>query len=128
MYSIHKAIIKKENKYLILLRSPTAKYFPEHWDFSGGQLKPNETNFSCVEREVFEETTLKVKALKVIKFFELDIDNIGEKTHQFSIYSTKVISGKIHLNLEHTAFKWATKEEILKLKIEPFLRYFFNEQ
>ena len=117
MKLVQKAVVKKDNKFLIVLRSPEAKYFPEHWDFPGGKLEPNEKPFVGIEREVVEETALKVKALKVVGVYELDLDNAGKNTHRFTVYSTKIASGDVKLSYEHLKFRWATKEEILQLKI-----------
>ena len=128
MILVQKATIKKDDKFLIVFRSPKAKYYPEHWDFPGGKLEPNEDPFEGVEREVFEETSLKVKALEVLGVYELDSDNCGKNTHRYSVYSTKIISGDVKLSHEHTEFKWATREEILQLKIEPYMRLYFEER
>ncbi len=128
MKLIQKAIVKKNHQFLIVLRSPNAKFFPEHWDFPGGKLESNEEPFAGVEREVNEETSLKVKALKVVGTYEMELGYKGEKIpHRFTIYSTEVISGDVKLSNEHLEYKWATKEEILKLKIEPYIRSFFEE-
>ena len=127
MRLVQKAVIKNGDKFLILLRGPGAKKFPYYWDFPGGKLELNEEPFSGIEREVMEETSLKVKALKVIGIYEFDFENKGEKTHRFTVYSTKIISGNIKISFEHIEFRWATKEEILKLKIEPFMKAYFEE-
>ena len=55
MILVQKAIVKDKNNFLIILRSPSAKFFPEHWDFPGGKLEPNEEPFAGIEREVIEE-------------------------------------------------------------------------
>ena len=127
---VQKAVIKKDNKFLIVLRSPNAKFFPEHWDFPGGKLDLNEEPFAGIEREVLEETTLRVKALEVVGVYELDLINKdGEEVpHRFTVYSTEIISGDVKLGNEHLEFRWAAKEEILKLKIEPYMRLYFSEQ
>ena len=53
---------------------------------------------------------------------------IGVKIpHRLTIYSTKIISGDVKLSHEHLDFKWASKEEILQLKIEPFMKLYFKE-
>ena len=127
MKLIQKAVIKKDNKFLILLRSHKADYFPEYWDFPGGKLEPNEDPFAGIEREVVEETTLNVKALKVIGVYELDLDDAGEDTHRFTVYNIKIISGDVKIGHEHLEFRWTTKEEILQLKIEPFIPLYFKE-
>lgn len=127
MILVQKAVIKKDDKFLIMLRSPEAKNFPEHWDFPGGKLEPNEDPFAGIEREVMEETSLRVKALKVIGIYEFDFKKISKNTHRFTVYSVEIISGDVKLSFEHSGFKWATKEEILKLKIEPFIESYFKE-
>ena len=128
MKLVQKAIIKKGDKYLIGLRAPSAKYFPRFWDLPGGRLEPNEEPFLGIKREVEEETSLDVRPLEVIGVYEFDLDNKGENTHRFTIYSTEIISGEVKLSSEHTEQRWATKEEILGLSnIEPYFIPFFDE-
>lgn len=127
MIQLQKGVIKKGNKFLIVLRAPDSKRFPKHWDFPGGKLEPGEKPTDGLIREVFEETSLKIKPLKLVGVYDLDLDNIGKLTHKFNVYSTEVLSGEVKLSHEHTDFKWATKEEILKLKIEPYMRLFFKD-
>jgi len=127
LVKIQKAVIKKDDKYLIGFRSTNSKYFPLHWDFPGGKLESNEDPFDGIVREVKEETDLDIKPLKAIGVYEFDLDNKGENTHCFTIYSTETISGEVKLSDEHLEQRWATKDEILKLKIEPYFEPFFNE-
>ncbi|MFH1564730.1 MAG: NUDIX hydrolase [bacterium] len=123
-----KAVIKNGDKFLVSLRSPDAKFFPEHWGFAGGKLEEGEDPVDGIEREVFEETTLKVKALEVVGVYELDIAKDGVKIpHRFTLYSTEIISGDVKLNDEHLEFRWAVKEEILKLKTEPYIGLYFKK-
>ena len=125
MKEIQKAVIRKGSMFLILLRSPKAEFFPEHWDFPGGKLEPNEDSFAGIEREILEETGLKVKALGVVGVYELVLKGIS---HRFSVYSTKLTSKEqVQLSHEHLDFKWATKDELLKLKVEPYMRKYFSE-
>jgi len=124
MKTIQKATIKRGGKYLILLRAPNAKFYPEHWDFPGGKLEENEHAHHGIEREILEETNLKVKALRAVATYD---ENDDEGHYHFIIYSTKIISGEIKLSHEHTAFKWATKTEILSLKIQPFITAYFEQ-
>lgn len=125
MYQIPKAVIKRGDKYLIGLRSPNAKYFPLSWDFPGGKLEPGEDPYDGIAREVMEETGLIVKPIKVLGVYEFDLNNIGEKTHRFTIYSTEEVSGEPRLSSEHLEQRWATKEEIMQLSIEPYFKPFF---
>lgn len=127
MKLIQKAVIKKGDKYLVGFRSPRAEYFPLHWDLPGGKLDLNEDPFVGITREVKEETNLDVNPTKVLGVYELDLDNKGENTHRFTIYSVDVISGDLKLSPEHLEQRWATKEEILQLPIEPYFKPFFEE-
>ncbi|KKU81535.1 MAG: MutT related protein [Parcubacteria group bacterium GW2011_GWA2_47_8] len=128
MQIIQKAAIKKDNTFLILLRSPEAKYFPEHWDFPGGKLGANEDQITGIQREVFEETGLKLRDLKVAGVYELDLDKARHITHRFTVYKGSAVNGAVRISSEHSAFRWATKEAILRLPIEPYIRLFFVEQ
>ncbi len=121
-----KAIIKKDDKYLILHRSPKAKVFPNYWDFPGGKLEPGEEPFDGIEREVMEETGIKIKAKKVLGKYEMEYKGDWLK---FVVYQVDVLSElKIELSHEHTEYKWLTKDEILKLKIEPYISMYFDEE
>ncbi len=124
---IQKAVIKDGEKYLILKRSKSAKYFPECWDFPGGKLEPGESGEEGIIREVKEETTLDVEVGEVVFECMLDLHDAGSLTHKFVIYSVLEKVGDVVLSDEHTEFKWVTKEEILSLKREPYFDLFFEE-
>jgi 8-oxo-dGTP diphosphatase len=127
MKLIQKAIIKKGDKFLILLRSSDSEFFPEDWDFPGGKLEFGEDPLIGIEREVVEETDLKIKVLKVVGTYELDSPRDGKKfPHRFTVYSADLISGEVKLSHEHLDFKWVTKEEMLKLKIEPYMKLYIE--
>ena len=128
MQIILKAVIKKDNKFLAVLRSPDAKFFPEYWDFPGGKLDPGEEPDEGVKREVMEETTLEIKPLEVVGTYVMDLEYKGEMIpHKFLVYSADVLSGDVKIGPEHTDFKWLSKEELLKLKVEPFIEMYFEE-
>ncbi len=118
-----KAIIKKDDKYLILLRSDKHPIFADHWDFPGGRLDEGETLEEGLKREVMEETTLEVEIGG--KIFEYDMVVVDRPT-QFYIYDVKRYSGDVVLSKDHTEYKWATKEEILELQTFPYIKPFFE--
>ena len=124
-FEIQKAVIIRDDKYLIVLRSPTAKFFPKHRDFPGGKLEPGENPQEGVAREVFEETGLRVRVEGIVGNYEMNL--VPEYKHQFTVYETLDVQGDVKLSLEHTAFKWATKEELLELPIEPYMKMYFEE-
>lgn len=117
-----KALIKKGEKYLILLRSDYSPVFPNHWDFPGGKLDEGEILEEGIIREVKEETSLDIDVGKIIFEYYMQVGSVSK----FNIYEVKTYIGKIKLSHEHKEFKWATKEEILELKIFPYIKPFLE--
>ena len=124
---IQKAVIKNGEKYLILKRSDSTKYFPGFWNFPGGKLEKGETGEEGIVREVKEETTLDIEVGDVIFECSFDLDKAGSVTYKFLIYSVKSYNGEIKIGHEHSEFCWATKEEILQLEKEPYFDLFFDK-
>lgn len=126
MEIIQKAVIKREERYLILKRALTAKHFAGCWDFPGGKLEKDEDPKTGIERKVLEETGLTGTATNVLQSIQLDVYNVGHKTHQFDIFAFEPNSiDEIVLSSEHTAWQWATKEQILNLDGEPYFEFVF---
>ncbi len=124
MIIVQKAVIRKDDEFLVVLRSPDDSSFPDHWDFPGGNKRLKEAPKDGIKREVFEKTALIIIPGKVVGSYSLDVNGLP---HQFDVFSVKYFSGDIELSHEHTDFKWLTKDEILKLKIEPVIRMYFEE-
>lgn len=125
-----KALIKDEDKYLILKRSPTAPVYANYWDFPGGKLEVGENVHEALEREVMEETSLKSKSGNPIFCFHETLEKTDKtKRHVlFIVYECDITPGEIKISWEHTDYKWATKDEILSLDIENFLREFLEKR
>ncbi|MBU0612891.1 NUDIX domain-containing protein [Patescibacteria group bacterium] len=124
MKEILKAVIEKDNKYLVIKRSSEAEFFPGLWDFLGGKLEKGENAFDGIVREVKEETSLKIAPAKVVGLYEIEEKNT---LLRFSVFSVKSVSGEVQLSSEHTDYKWLTKREVLNLEVSPFIRMYFEE-
>ena len=121
-----KAMIKDGEKFLILKRSPNAATYPNRWDFPGGRLETGENAQKGLEREVLEEIGLEVDVKEPVFVFQ---EKLGNHFDVFIVHSVEIIEGnqsEVKLSEEHTDFKWATREEILGLPIENFLRAFLE--
>jgi len=117
-----KAVIKKDGKYLLVKRSSTAKHFPNYWDLPGGKLEHGEEMSYGLAREIFEETNLVAKVLSQLFVY------LEKSSHAVVIlFECELISGELSLSKEHTEYRWCTKEEALKLQLEPFLEAFFRQ-
>ena len=75
------AILRKNNK--VLLASRLGNHGEGTWGFPGGKLEYRESIRDCVMREVFEETSLKVKN---IKFGALTNDIFESGKHFITIF------------------------------------------
>ena len=62
-----------EGLYLVLYRSNTHPLFPEHIDFPGGEVEPEEIPEAAVAREIQEETGLLVDSKKLKKLLKSTI-------------------------------------------------------
>ena len=128
MKLVQKAAIARDGRYLIVLRAPTAKLFALHWDFPGGTLENGENPLEGIRREIREELGVDSDIVCVDAVLRLTITSDHAKpTHQFTIYKAALRPGKITLSHEHLEYRWATREEILALKIEPFLRRYLED-
>ena len=86
-----KAIIIKDNKLLLVRHVHPEKNY-EWWAFPGGSVQNDETIFQCVEREVWEETGLEVKAENV-KLFRQFIDHLDNQNNLEIFVTTYILDG-----------------------------------
>ena len=77
-------------------------------------------------REVKNEIGLEVKILEQLGTYEIEINDLP---YHFVVYEAKIVSGTdIVLSSEHTEYKWADKQELLKLNLNTFLKEFIREK
>ena len=109
MITVVAALIEENGKYLIAKRSTGEPNVLGKWEFPGGKVQENESEFTAIEREIREEFELNIKAKKFI------INNICKypnKTVDLRLYKCKYINGKFKLH-DHSEYKWVDKLEIL---------------
>ena len=119
-----KALIKKEDKFLVLKRAMNEKSFPGLWDLPGGRLEHGENLTESLIREVKEETNFEIKVLDIIFAFSSEVKN-GFGT--YIVYDSKVLSGEVKLfEGDHLEYKWVTKEELKEFEVTPVLKYWLE--
>src|SRR5574344_1418520 len=109
MITVVAALIVKDNKVLIAKRSTGDPNNLGKWEFPGGKVKPEEDEFTAIEREINEEFELSIKANEFV------INNIFEyptKTIDLRLYKCDYISGTFNLH-DHSEYKFVSKNEIL---------------
>ncbi len=118
-------IIKKENKFLICKRGPNEKLFPNRWCVPGGKVQQSDFINSkkdtsdhwlnvfekVLEREIFEETNLKIKNIKYVSNLALLRPN-GFSTIIVSLCAEHD-ANEVKLNKEELVeYAWASLEEL----------------
>lgn len=109
------ALIKKEDKILLARRSTGDASVLGKWEFPGGKLNSGETEEQAIEREIFEEFELKVKATK---FLTHTIYTDLLKTIDLKLYECQYLDGQICLH-DHYEYQWVTKKDLLQFDLAP---------
>lgn len=117
-----KAVIKNSSgKYLLLLR---AKPYPGlskcHWDVPGGRINIGEELEIALEREIKEETGLRLTGKPKIIYAQDILRVEGRHTVRLTYIAEAKGIVKLDPN-EHQNYGWFTLEEINKLYYDGYL-------
>lgn len=105
-----KGIIEKDNKILLIKRSENDPIGPSTWEFVGGKIEFHETMEEALNREVYEETSIKIKIIKLLyvtSFFTSEDRKIVLIT-----YLCKAENDNVILSSEHNEYGWFSYDEI----------------
>jgi|SRR3989338_11080972 len=106
--------VKKGNKYLMLHRNANKRILPNVWMGPGGKREFNEGLFESAQREVMEETGLKIKNLRIMCTGWGYLKDIDQEVF-FHFIEADYDSGEVIQNPEDGELCWLTLPEILKL-------------
>ncbi|MBK6791363.1 MAG: NUDIX domain-containing protein [Anaerolineales bacterium] len=103
---------KDRSKVLLTQRTDNGR-----WCLPGGQMEAGESASEACEREVWEETGLKVRATRLLGVYsnpdQLVIYNDGSKAFFVVLnFEVEVIEGELGLSNETTAFGYYSLEEM----------------
>ncbi|MBK9782234.1 MAG: NUDIX domain-containing protein [Anaerolineales bacterium] len=103
---------KDRSKVLLTQRTDNGR-----WCLPGGQMEAGESASEACEREVWEETGLKVRTTRLLGVYsnpdQLVIYNDGSKAFFVVLnFEVEVIEGELGLSNETTAFGYYTLEEM----------------
>jgi mutator protein MutT len=109
------ALIEKDEKLLITRRADDRDHGAGEWETITGRVEQGEAFEDAVHREVNEETGLTVKIVKPLGTFHFYRGK--EKIEHLGLgFFCRYVSGEIKLDPhESSDFRWATKEEALRL-------------
>lgn len=108
------ALIVRADTVLLARRKPGAS-LAGFWEFPGGKIEPGETAGQCLEREIFEELGLVVRAGAV---FAENIHAYAEKTIHLIALEAAVISGNLTAS-DHDRVIYAPIPDLLAFRLAP---------
>ena len=106
-----KAIIMREDKFLILKKSSKEDINPNTYDIPGGRLEFGETPEDALKREVKEETGLDINVIKPTRmwtFMKEDLQVIG------ITFLCIAKQDSVKLSFEHDYALWLMQDEIFE--------------
>jgi 8-oxo-dGTP diphosphatase len=108
------AVIKKDDKVLILQRSSDEAWGPDLWELPSGKKELLEGINESLVREVKEETGLDVEIEKILSAFDYQIEKDSEirDVTQINYLVNSVADNEIKLSKAHQKFAWIGKDEI----------------
>jgi 8-oxo-dGTP diphosphatase len=116
------AALERDGKFLILKRSDSKDFAPNTWEVITGRIEEDESPEDGILREILEVTGLRAEIVMPV---ETGFFYRGGKEFPmvFISYWCRCKEGDVRLNWEHSEFKWASIEEILK---EPTMNHFYR--
>lgn len=107
-----RVLISKDNYFLIIKERRDGM----QWNFPGGKVEKNETLTKACQREVFEETNLKLKKLNYLFCKDFNIGSERWRGHYF-------LAEKVHGELELKEKKSLEYDYISTKKFEIYSNY-----
>jgi mutator protein MutT len=107
------ASVIEQDRRLLICRRAVHKRHGGLWEFPGGKIEPDESDFDAVQRELGEELGVRVRAVGSVEF------SMHDPGSPFVIDFLPVdIDGEPQC-LEHSALTWVTEEALLTFPLAP---------
>ncbi len=116
MKIVAKALIRDEAGDLLLLRRGlTHPNFPEHIDFPGGEVEPDEPHMDAVRREIREETGLDIPLVNIQQVYLKQLAD--DLTHVVFLARIPDSKPRVALSWEHSGFEWIPFDQFSMLTL-----------
>lgn len=125
MKSVAKALLISGHKTLVLYRSKTHPSYAFQPDLPGGEVELDETPWMAVEREIEEETGIKLTVTES----DLVYEKKTARNEQHLIFRLLLdqLNIKIILSWEHQSYEWVDLEKLINNTYPDNLDPFFKD-
>lgn len=112
------ALLRRNTKFLLALRSPKKRFYPGVWDMPAGHVRAGESIHAALLREVKEEIAVVPTSFNLIHALnELHPVKNGAAIY-FIFLVTQWSGGEPRINNdEHTQLRWCTIDEASQLQL-----------
>lgn len=107
-------LIFKDDKVFVCRRLPH-KSFGGYWEFPGGKVESNETEESCLLRELKEELDMNVE---VISYFHTSEYQTKDLMISLSGFLCRFLESSYSLT-DHDAYKWIKPADLTTIRLAP---------
>ena len=120
-------LINNDGKLLILKRSDKVRTYKGLWGGIAGYIEENEEPYDTALKEIREEVGLEkedaslVKQLEVVRFTDF-YEGVRFDWEVFPFLFRIGKKSKIHIDWEHTDYRWITPTEIGKVDTVPHFK------
>lgn len=108
------AVLKHEDKFLVLKRPEDDEDMPGVWEFPSGNAETGENLQDALIREVWEETGVELdrKSLKIVSLqqYESEKSDYIKCSVQINFVANLKEMPSIILSEEHTDYKWVARD------------------
>lgn len=115
MINVVAAVIMNEQNEVLIAKRSLNKSQGGLWEFPGGKIENGETEKEAIEREIYEELNVKIKAQVVLGS---NVFNYPDKDVNLIAIFCQIVGGELVLK-EHIDAKWLKREKLRQYEFSP---------
>ncbi len=120
-----RALIRNpDGLWLFIRRAGTSQHWAGQWEPPGGKMDAGESVDVTLEREVAEETGLKISDMRVVGATEGAVE---AARFVVLVLEAKAESKSVRLSDEHDDFMWVTRRDAANLDLAPVYADFIKQ-
>jgi 8-oxo-dGTP diphosphatase len=122
MIEVVVGVIRNDSKEIFITKRMKNQFMSGYWELPGGKVENYEKHSSAIEREMFEETGIKIEKYSLFQTIQ---QQYPSKTINLSVYVIEKYSGT-PVGKEGQDFLWSRIDELEKYKLLPTMWKIFK--